>query len=150
MYSILAATIILTTGWVLIQLFPDQAISIFNNDNVLLEIGKRGIRIYCIMMPIISINIVGTTYFQSTGNAKVAAFLSLSRQVIFLIPLIIILPRFIGLDGVWVAVAGADFLAAGITFTFLIREFKKLNKFEKTIEGEAKSKHIIEEINVLQ
>lgn len=150
LYSICVATGILTIGWVLIQILPKQAISMFNNDKNLLDIGERGIRIYCIMMPIISINIVGTTYFQSTGNAKVAAFLSLSRQFIFLIPLMLILPKFIGLDGVWGAVAGADFLSTLITLTFLVKEFKKLNIEENKIKDCNGSKNIKEEINILQ
>lgn len=147
--SIIAATSILTIGWIIIQLFPSEAIYIFNNNQNLLEIGKRGIRIYCLMMPIISINIVGTTYFQSTGNAKIAAFLSLSRQVIFLIPLMLILPKFIGLDGVWASVAGADFLSTVVTFTFLVREFKKLNKIEID-NKQTEKKCNLEEVNIVQ
>lgn len=126
--AILAATTISTTGFILVELFPRQIIGIFisGTGSELLSIGSRGIRIYLMMLPIIGFQIVSSNYFQAVGKAKISIFLSLSRQVIVLLPLIIILPQILKLDGVWIAGPSSDFIASLITGMFLIRELKKL------------------------
>lgn len=129
--SLVAATCILSVGFILIQTFPKQAIAMFNNDPQLMSIGAKGLRIYLLMMPLVAIPIVGSSYFQSVGKARLAMFLSLLRQVILLIPLTLLLPTRFGLDGVWMAGACADFLATIITFIFLVKEFSILNKSNK-------------------
>ena len=110
--------------------FPTQIISLFNNDPKLTNLAMRGIRIYLLMMPIVGINIVATSYYQSIGKAKVSMFVSLLRQVILLIPFTIILPKFIGVDGVWAAGACADSLSVIITLILLRKEFKQLDKMQ--------------------
>ena len=80
------------------------------------------------MMPIVGINIVATSYYQSVGKAKMSMFVSLLRQVILLIPFTLILPTFMGLDGVWAAGACADLLSVVITIILIAKEFKSLNK----------------------
>lgn len=127
-YATIAATVICTIGGILIQLFPQVAISIFNNDAELTELAVKGLRIYLIMMPIVGINIVATSYYQSVGKAKMSMFVSLLRQVILLIPFTLILPTFMGLDGVWAAGACADLLSVVITIILIAKEFKSLNK----------------------
>lgn len=127
-YATIAATVICTIGGILIQLFPQVAISIFNNDAELTELAVKGLRIYLIMMPIVGINIVATSYYQSVGKAKMSMFVSLLRQVILLIPFTLILPTFMGLDGVWAAGACADLLSVVITIILISKEFKSLNK----------------------
>lgn len=127
-YATIAATIICTIGGILIQLFPQVAISMFNNDSELTELATRGLRIYLLMMPIVGINIVSTSYYQSVGKAKTSMFVSLLRQVILLIPFTIILPMFMNLDGIWAAGACADFLSVVITVILISKEFKTLNK----------------------
>lgn len=127
-YATIAATIICTIGGILIQISPMLAISIFNNDPELTASAVRGLRIYLIMMPIVGINIVSTSYFQSVGKAKMSMFVSLLRQVILLIPFTLILPLFIQLDGVWAAGACADLLSVIITIVLMFREFKSLNR----------------------
>lgn len=131
--AMVAASIILIIGAIIIQTFPEAAISIFNSDPQLLKIGVPGLRIYLLMMPIIGIPIIGSNYFQAIGKAKLATFLSLLRQVILLIPLTIILPRVagLGLIGVWLAGTTADFLSTIITTVFIIKEFKKEEKEEE-------------------
>jgi putative MATE family efflux protein len=126
--AILAATAISTTGFILVELFPRQIISIFisGEGSVLLSIGSRGIRMYLIMLPIIGFQIVSANYFQAVGKAKISIFLSLSRQVIVLLPLILVLPQIFKLDGVWMAGPSSDFIASFITAIFLIREIRKL------------------------
>ena len=129
-YATMAACVICIIGFTIIQCFPTQIISLFNNDPKLTTLAMRGIRIYLLMMPIVGINIVATSYYQSIGKAKVSMFVSLLRQVILLIPFTIILPKFIGLDGVWAAGACADSLSVIITLILLRKEFKQLDKMQ--------------------
>ncbi len=127
----IAATVICIFGGILIQAFPQFAISLFNNDPELTAVAVKGVRIYLLMMPIVGVNIVATSYFQSVGKAKMSMFVSLLRQVILLIPFTLILPLFIGLDGVWAAGACADFFSVVITLVLIFREFKSLNKLHQ-------------------
>lgn len=128
MISIKIATIISILSWVIVQLFPGAIVNIFNDDNQeLLEIGKRGMRMLMIALPIIGFQIVAGNYFQSIGKAKVAALISLLRQVLLLIPAILIIPRFWGLDGVWISAPICDTISAIIVSVFLIKEIKRLN-----------------------
>ena len=126
--GILAATTITVTGTVIIQLFAKQLIGIFNKDPQLLAIGIHGIRIYLFMLPVIGFQIVSANYFQAIGKAKISMFLSLSRQVIILIPLLFILPRFFDLNGVWISGPSADAIASILTAIFLFVEIRHLNK----------------------
>ncbi|MBU3093028.1 MATE family efflux transporter [Clostridium sp. CF011] len=126
--AIIAATTITTTGFIIIQVFPKQIISLFNKDPELIVIGSHGIRIYLFMLPIIGFQIVSSNYFQAIGKAKISIFLGLSRQVILLIPLLFILPRFFGLDGVWLSGPSSDALASIITAVFIFVEIRHLNK----------------------
>ena len=126
--AILAATVITTTGFIIIQLFSKQLISIFNKDPGLIGVGAHGIRIYLFMMPVIGFQIVSSNYFQAIGKAKISIFLGLSRQVIILIPLLFILPRFLGLNGVWISGPSSDAIASILTAIFLFVEIKHLNR----------------------
>ena len=129
--GILAATTITVTGTIIIQLFPKQLIGIFNKDPQLLAIGIHGIRIYLFMLPVIGFQIVSANYFQAIGKAKISMFLSLSRQVIILIPLLFILPKFFDLNGVWISGPSADAIASILTAIFLFVEIKHLNKLHR-------------------
>ncbi|MGL5616625.1 MAG: MATE family efflux transporter [Sarcina sp.] len=135
-YAIVAATVIVSVGSILIQAFPEVAIKMFNNDPEMVSIGVQGIRIFLAMLPIIGFQAISTNYFQAVGKAKVSMFLSLLRQVILLIPLLIILPRYFGLMGVWLAGPTSDFLSALITGVFITKEMKVLKREEmKLIEN---------------
>ena len=112
--SALISIVILTAGWVLVQLSPETVIGMFNKDPKLMDISVNGIRIYLFMIPIIGISITGSNYIQSVGKAKIATVLSLLRQVILLIPMILILPNFFGLNGVWYASPISDFLSTAL------------------------------------
>ena len=101
----------------------------FNKDAELMNITVNGLRKYTLALPIIGISIVGTNYIQSTGRAKMAMVLSLLRQVIILIPMILILPKFLGLNGVWFAQPTADIMI--INFTAIVI-FKEIRSYEKT------------------
>ncbi|MBK5239694.1 MATE family efflux transporter [Clostridium sp.] len=126
--AILAATTITTTGFIIIQLFPEQLINIFSNDPALIAVGAQGIRIYLFMLPVIGFQIVSSNYFQAVGKANISIFLGLSRQVIILIPLLFILPRFFDLNGVWASAPSSDVISSILTAVFLFVEIRHLNK----------------------
>ncbi|WP_058486607.1 MATE family efflux transporter [Defluviitalea phaphyphila] len=123
-----AATMFSTLGFIIIELFPETVIRIFNDSPDLINIGSNGIRIYLAMLPIIGFQIVSSNYFQAIGKAKISIFLSLLRQVILLIPLLLILPPIFKLTGVWLSAPTSDALSALITGVFIWREMKKLDK----------------------
>lgn len=126
--AIITAIFILTTGFILIKVFPEFFISIFNKDKSLIDLAKKGININLFAMPIVSIAIIGPVYFQSIGKVKQSMFLTLLRQFIILVPLILTLPRILGLDGVWISQPIADIMAAIIVSLFLFKEFKSQAK----------------------
>lgn len=130
--SILAGTAISTIGFIMVEAFPQALIKMFNNDPNLVKIGSNGIRIFLCMLPIIGFQIVSSNYFQAVGKPKKSIFLSLSRQVILLIPLVFILPKFFGLNGVWMAAPVSDCTSSLLTAFFLLKEIKHLeDKHEK-------------------
>ncbi len=125
--AVAGATVIATLGFVLTQFYTVGLIKIFNDDPQLINVTTKGMRIFLSMLPIIGFQIVSSNYFQAVGKAPKAMFLSLLRQVIVLIPLLIILPKYIGLTGVWLAGPIADFTASIVTAIFLYNELKHLN-----------------------
>ena len=126
--AVIAATAVACIGFAITKLFPVQLISVFNSkDTELLEFGTRAISIFLIFLPIIGFQIVSANYFQAVGKPKHAAFLSLSRQVLILIPALLILPRFFGLDGLLMAGPAADLTSSIVTGIFLLRELKHLD-----------------------
>lgn len=125
--AIIAATMISTLGFITTQLFPGAIINAFiSNDAELLQKGTFGIRIFLSMLPIIGFQIVNANYFQAIGKAKISIFLSLSRQVLILLPLLLVLPKLFGLTGVWLAGPASDFLSSLLTVIFLWKELKHL------------------------
>ena len=109
--GIFIGTGISTVGWILTESFPDVISSMFTTDRTMIDIAREGFRIYFIVYPVVGAQIVIQNYFQSIGKPKLSIFLSLTRQLIFLLPLLWILPPHFGVDGVWASMAGSDFLA---------------------------------------
>ena len=130
----IAATIGLTIGWVVVQLYPESIVSMFNSNAELVKISVDGIRKYLFMMPLIGMSMIGSNYIQSIGNAKQSMFLGLLRQVILLVPMMLILPKFLGLDGVWFSQPVADVISFIITFILVSREVKSHKKVDTDIE----------------
>lgn len=128
-YAALAATAITTLGFAIVQLFPTQIIRLFvgaDGSRELLDIAVPGIRIYLLMFPIVGFQVVSTSYFQATGHPKEAMLLSMSRQMLILVPALIILPRIFGLTGVWMSAALADAISSLITAVLIIRSVRHL------------------------
>lgn len=129
----IAATLICVFGFVVSEVFSHQIIGLFNKDKELIEIGTRGIRIFMLILPIVGIQIVITNYFQAVGKAFKAILLSLTRQVLFLIPLVLVLPHFFQLDGIWMAGPIADFSSSLLAVILLLQEFRYLqNKHDQS------------------
>ncbi|NMA49070.1 MAG: MATE family efflux transporter, partial [Tissierellia bacterium] len=109
--------------------FPTQIITLFVGQvgsTELLDIAVPGIRILLSMFPIIGFQIVSTSYFQATGRPKYAMLLSMSRQVLILIPALLIMPKIFGLTGVWMSGALADLLSSIITAVLIITSVRQL------------------------
>lgn len=137
--AIIAATSVVGLGFILTQTMPAQLFKLFLNegDDIvnILEVGTRGLRIYLALLPIVGFQIVSSNYFQATGKPRQAALLSLSRQVLVLIPALIILPRFFELTGVWAAGPVSDLVASTLTAIFLVGDFKNLKEERRMIKN---------------
>lgn len=129
-YSVKIATIITSAGFVIGMFFPRLFANAFTTDKALLDIAEKGIRISTISLPIVGFPIVASNFFQSIGRAKEAIIQSLSRQIIFLIPFLLILPRFWGLNGVWAAMPLSDFLATMLSLYLVTRQIKMIREME--------------------
>lgn len=119
---------ITTLGWLVTQLFPDAVSSMYTTDRLMIEIARNGYHIYFLVYPVVGAQIVIQNYFQSIGHPRLSIFLSLTRQLIFLVPLLWILPPLMGIDGVWASMAGSDMLAfilALVTMIVMNRRFKR-------------------------
>lgn len=88
--------------------------------------GGKGLRIMLSLLPIIGFQVIAAQYFQAVGKAKHALLLTMSRQVLILIPMIMLLPNFFGLTGIWLAGPIADLASAVLTGYFLYRELRAL------------------------
>ena len=127
-YTILVATTISTLGFVLGTFFPHLLASLFTQDEELIALASNAIRISVIIFPLVGGQIVITNFFQSIGRAKISMFLSLTRQVLFLIPCLLLLPPVYGLTGVWMSMPISDFVSVIVTSLTLFLFLKKLNK----------------------
>lgn len=117
--TIILATVVMTAGFLLGEIFPRAVVSAFTNDKDLIGIAIPGMRIVFMFFPIIGMQMVAATFFQSIGKAGKAIFLSLTRQVLILLPLLLILPSFYGVRGVWLSMPTADLLSS-ITAIWLL------------------------------
>lgn len=124
--SIIGATCIMTTGWLIAMFFPDLIARMFTTDKTLIEHSITAIRFNLLVFPIIGFQMVITNFFQCIGKVKISIFLSLSRQLLLLIPLLAILPIFFEITGVWAALPVSDFLAALIALIVMAKYMKKI------------------------
>lgn len=121
----------LALAWIAIQIFPQVMVGLFNGDSELMAMTVGGLRKYLCVMPLITISYLGSNYMQSIGKAKEAMILSLLRQVIILIPMLLFLPKFLGLDGIWFAQPIADVVATVITTVVVLREIRSYHLKDK-------------------
>lgn len=116
------------TGWAVSETFPDSISAMFTNDQAMIDIARYGFRVYFVAYPVVGVQIVIQNFFQSIGKPKISIFLSLTRQLIFLLPLLWILPPIFGITGVWASMAGSDFLAFLLALGTLIYTVRHHNK----------------------
>lgn len=144
-YAVIANACISIFGFIVVELFPVQIIQIFNKtDSKLTALGSNGLSIFLAMILFVGPQTSCVNYFQSVGKAKKSMVLSLMRQVILLIPLTLILPRFFGLNGVWMAGPTSDFISSMLAFIFIVSEMKNLNKLGKSDDDNAYEDNVYE------
>ena len=134
------ATIIAIFMWALVHIFPSQIVGAFGlEDPRIADFTIFALKVQLLMLPLVGFQIVGANYFQATGQPLKSAFLSLTRQLLFLVPLYIFLPgilpqyfpQYTGLDALYFAVPAADFLAIFTTLIFVIWELRRIKKLER-------------------
>lgn len=126
--SIITAVCIMLTGWSLAMFAPYHCARMFTTDPELIQGSIKAIHIIMMMFPLIGSQMVITNFFQCIGKVKISIFLSLSRQLLFLLPLLAILPNFYGINGVWASMPTSDFIAVVVAVTIMLvflRRFKK-------------------------
>jgi len=127
--AIAAATGFVLVGFAVIQIFPAGILRLFNRDDPqLLELGVTALRTFTVMLPVVGFQIVAASYFQAVGKPRPAMLLSLSRQVLLLIPAILLLPRWLGLRGIFVAGPLSDLGSALLTALWLGLEVRRLGR----------------------
>lgn len=125
--ALISSTVIALGAFVFIESIPGVIVKLFNNDNqILYDISVKGLRLVILALPIVGFQVIASNFFQSVGKAKLAIFATLFRQVIGLIPLLYILPEFLGINGIWLAYPIADTMSALVVSFLLIREWKRL------------------------
>ena len=136
--AMVTATAITATGFVIAEFFPYQCARLFTTDKTLIDMAVEGIRIHMLAFPIVGCQMVITNFFQCIGKAKISIFLSLSRQMLFLLPLLVVLPPVMKVDGVWTAMPISDTVAAVVAFIMMakyMRKFKRQMQAGNVIEN---------------
>lgn len=130
-YSIFYATLVMCCSFILCEFFPTLTIRIFTDDPQLTSLAVEGMKIIVMMTPLVGFQIVTGNFFQSIGMAKKSIFLSVSRQLIFLIPMLLILPNYFGTKGVWASITIADGISV-ITAAVMLWLFFKKGSFNQS------------------
>jgi Na+-driven multidrug efflux pump len=127
-----SATAVAFVGFTIFLVFPAQILSIFSTDQALIKMGTSATRWLVLGLPLVGYQSIGTSLFQALGKAKPAIFLALSRQVLFLIPMVLILSHFLGLRGVWLSFPAADLTSFSVTFIMVTYELRNLTRAIKS------------------
>ena len=123
-----------TLGFLVCEIFPHQVVGMFVSEDgsgdatALIDASVKGLRILVAMLPIVGFNIVAGNFFQHIGKPKRAILLSVSRQMLFIVPLLFILPPIYGVDGVWYAIPIADFVSTALAAVLLMLQIRKLRQ----------------------
>jgi putative MATE family efflux protein len=126
--SMVSAVAVMTAGFLLVEIFPRFVASAFSSDQALIDMTVPGLRWVFLVFPFTGVQIVVSAFFQSIGKAYKTIFLSLTRQVLFLIPLLMILPRYFGIAGVWASMPASDFIAFAVCAAVLYLEIRKMRR----------------------
>jgi putative MATE family efflux protein len=129
--AVRSATAIAFVGFLIFVIFPAPILGIFSTDERLIAMGTSATRWLVLGLPLVGYQNIGTSLFQALGKAKPAIFLAFSRQVLFLIPLVVILSRLYGLRGVWLSFPAADSVSFLVTFIMVTYEMRHLSRARK-------------------
>ena len=132
--TMLSATAVMTVGWCLAIFMPRLCVRLFTTDATLINLSANALRIMCCMFPIVGYQMVVTNFFQCIGKVKVSIFLSLSRQLIFLLPMLWLLPHLFQLNGVWFSMPASDLLASLVTAWIMTRYMRKFMRQQQEKE----------------
>lgn len=124
----LAATAVSLAGFAVVELFDVYIIRLFSSDAALVALGAAGLKIFMAMLPIIGFQVIGSAFFQAIGKPMHSLILSMSRQLLILIPVLLVLPRFAGLQGVWLAGPISDFGSTALTAVLVAVELRRLSR----------------------
>ncbi len=133
--SVISTVAIGAVFFIIFLAIPSKIMGLFSTDTDLINNGIFPLRMIVLLFPFIGFQVIGAGFFQSIGKARPSIILSLSRQVLFLIPLVLLLPLIMGINGIWIAFPIADFLAITITGILIYREIRKINKLQIVSEG---------------
>ncbi|HSW37929.1 MAG TPA: MATE family efflux transporter, partial [Acidobacteriota bacterium] len=122
------ATMIALIGFAVFMIFPAHILRIFSTDAALIAMGTSAVRLIVLGLPFIGYQSIGTSLFQAIGKARPAIFLALSRQVLFLIPIVIILSKLLKLQGVWLSFPVTDIISFLVTYILVSRELRNLSQ----------------------
>lgn len=123
--AIFVATGVTTFGFVVVYFFAEGIASLFTSDTELIKIASNGLRIVFLTYPIIGFQMVTSNFFQSIGMVGKAIFMSLSRQLLFLLPCLLILPDYWGIDGIWYSMPVADLISSIVAAIMLVYQFRQ-------------------------
>ncbi|MBO7225677.1 MAG: MATE family efflux transporter [Bacteroidales bacterium] len=126
--GMIAGFVITTIGFLVAELCPRLIASAFTSDEEMINLSITGFRLFMLAFPIVGMQIVASNFFQAIGKAKIAIFLSLTRQLLFLIPALYLMPLVLGLNGVWLSTVVADFLSAFVSLWVLVVAIKEMKK----------------------
>lgn len=130
--GLIISVLITSSGFIICEFFPHAVSAIFTDNEELIDMAAKGIRICILMFPLVGAQIVISNFFQSIGKAKVSIFLSLSRQLVYLLPCLLIFPDKFGLEGIWMSMPISDGMAF-ITAVIIIMIYIKKVSREKTV-----------------
>ncbi|MBH1941615.1 MATE family efflux transporter [Mobilitalea sibirica] len=129
--AILSATVVALLGFTATRLWPEALIGFFGKEEKFREFGTKAIGVWMLMLPTIGTQIIGALYFQAVGRPKISLVLTLSRQILVLLPMILILSRVFGLMGILAAAPISDAISFLLTGSFLLVELKRLTRMER-------------------
>ncbi len=126
--AIIAGTVFVLAGYLVMRFWPVAIVGLFSKDVALRDLASHALRVFFSFMPIMAFQVICANYFQAVNKPLPATLLGLSRQLLIFLPLLLILPRIWGIEGVWRTAPIADVLSAIVTAVFIYREMKKLPK----------------------
>ena len=132
--SVLSTVVIGAVFFIIFMAIPSKIINLFSTDAELINMGIFPLRMIMLLFPFIGFQVIGSGFFQSIGKARPSIVLSFTRQILFLVPLVLLLPLLLGINGIWIAFPIADLLAIIVTGILIYRELREINKLQIALE----------------